>query len=105
VGDYDFAYNGTCVLTFFVRDSGGNVESQEGRLAIEQGLDPGLQGDINNDGSVDLADLLIALKAITGLDTSGMIRADCATAGVDVNGDDRVGLAEVLYIMRTTLGL
>ncbi|MEA2013788.1 MAG: DUF1566 domain-containing protein [Thermodesulfobacteriota bacterium] len=57
-------------------------------------------GDINGDGNVDLADALIALKMLAGMDVSDLIRADYATSGVDVNGDNKIGMEEAVYIMQ-----
>lgn len=56
-----------------------------------------LQGDVNQDGNVDLQDAISGLQTITGLP----LAAFPIDADTDVDGDNKVGLAEVLY----TLGL
>ena len=63
-----------------------------------------LKGDLNNDGAVNLADAILALKAIGGLNPVGM-RFDYATFGTDVNGDKKIGLAEVIYILQKVAGV
>lgn len=58
-----------------------------------------VKGDING-GGLDLADLMIALKALSGEDVSQLIRSDYALSGADVNGDGRVGPEEAVYILQ-----
>jgi len=53
-----------------------------------------LAGDINDDGNVDLADAILALKIIVGLNPGGV------HLNADVNGDGKIGLAEVFYIQQ-----
>ena len=53
-------------------------------------IDP---GDINGDGSVDLADAIRALKVINNSPTTSYKAAD-------VNGDNKIGLEEVLFILQ-----
>jgi hypothetical protein len=62
-------------------------------------------GDIDGDGNIDLTDCIIALKALIEMDTTGFIRSDYVASGVDINGDDKVGLAETIYIMQRIAGL
>ncbi|MCP4344512.1 MAG: hypothetical protein GY795_03175 [Desulfobacterales bacterium] len=50
-------------------------------------------GDINCSGFVDLADAISALKVICGV-------AGNTTICADINGDEYVGLEEIVYIMR-----
>lgn len=58
-----------------------------------------LTGDINGDASVDLADAILVLRSLSGLPAEG-IRVDYAASGVDVNGDGKVGMPELLYILQ-----
>lgn len=50
-------------------------------------------GDVNGDGAVDLLDAIGALKVLAGSPTT-------ATNDADVNGDNKIGLEEALYILR-----
>ena len=45
------------------------------------------------------ADAVLALKVLAGMDTSGQIRPDYNASGADVNGDNRVGMEEVIYTL------
>ena len=56
------------------------------------------RGDIDGSGIVDMVDAVLALQLLTGLNPSG-IRPDYASSGADVNGDGKIGIEEVLYIM------
>jgi hypothetical protein len=61
-------------------------------------------GDING-GGMGLDDAIVGLQVISGVGGSGMIRTDYATSGADVNGDSKVGLEEVMYILQQLSGL
>jgi hypothetical protein len=61
---------------------------------------PVRKGDINGDDIVDLADAIIVLKALSGADTSGMVRQQYETSGADVNGDSTVGPEEAIYVLQ-----
>ncbi len=56
-----------------------------------------IAGDVDNDLSVDMADAILVLKAVSGIPAT--IHKDA-----DVNGDGRIGLAEVLYILQKIAG-
>jgi hypothetical protein len=57
-------------------------------------------GDVNGNGQVDLADAILALKACAGF-------ANAADVSImaDINGDRRIGLPEVIYILQKTAQL
>jgi hypothetical protein len=63
-----------------------------------------LKGDLNNDDKVDLNDMALFLKTLTGLDTTG-IQPYYSTSGADVNDDGKVGFPEALYILQDVSGL
>ncbi len=52
------------------------------------------EGDVNNDGYVNLTDAIIVLKILAGIST------DYVNIGADVNGDLKIGLHEAAYILR-----
>jgi len=62
-------------------------------------------GNVNGDDKVDLVDAIIALKVLSGIDTTGFIRSDYAASGADVNGDNKIGMQEVVYILERVSGL
>ncbi|MGD9975257.1 MAG: dockerin type I domain-containing protein [Desulfatirhabdiaceae bacterium] len=49
---------------------------------------------MNNDGIVDLTDAVLALQVINGLQPTGIYLS------ADVNGDGKIGMAEVIYILQ-----
>jgi len=63
-----------------------------------------LKGDLNGDDLVNLADAILALQ-VTGGMNPGSIRPNYGTSGADVNGDKRIGLVEVIYIMQKVAGV
>jgi hypothetical protein len=63
----------------------------EGAQTINLTGNMDLGGDINGDGIVGLADAILALRAITGLQVAPL------TYWYDVNGDQQIGLEEAVY--------
>ena len=63
-----------------------------------------LKADIDSDGDVDLHDAILAIQVCTGLTPNG-IRSDFVSSGADVNGDNKIGLEEVVYILQKVSGL
>lgn len=57
-------------------------------------------GDINQDGKMDLADLIISLKVLIGDDAIFQVHRWAA-----INGDAKIGLEESLYLMQVLSGL
>ncbi len=57
----------------------------------------GYKGDLNDDKKTDLNDAITGLRAVADLNPS--VRADYTTSGVDVNGDNKIGLEEVIYVL------
>jgi len=78
---------------------------QEGSLMnIDFGLAPTgtvMKGDVNGDGNVDLADVILALKVLCGVDTGG----DTVKVDADVNDDGRIGLQEVIRSLQVISGV
>ncbi len=61
----------------------------------------GLYGDVNGDGTLDLADAIIALQTLSGVDIGGTtlsLDADC-------NGDGKIGIEEAIYILQKVSNL
>jgi hypothetical protein len=58
-----------------------------------------VQGDIDGDLDVDLADAILALQVMAGNQPSATIYLEA-----DVNGDNRIGLEEAIYIMQRVAG-
>jgi sugar lactone lactonase YvrE len=57
-------------------------------------------GDIDGNGSVDLADAILALQVLSGITPAGMVYKE-----VDVNGDGKIGMAEAIYILQNLVGM
>lgn len=65
---------------------------------------PAQKGDFNNDGAANLADAILGLQLQAGMKSVG-IRRDYVPAAVDVNGDDKLGLAEIIFILQKAAGM
>lgn len=58
-----------------------------------------LNGDINDDRKVDLADAILALQVLANLSRAGEV-----TQSGDVNGDNKIGLQEAIYALQEISG-
>lgn len=56
-------------------------------------------GDIDSNDNVELADAIHALKIIAGMNVSGI------NFNADVNGDGKIGMHEVIYILQRVTGI
>ena len=88
-----------------VKDPGASVGlkaseySNDQRPYLEITYAPAIPGDIDDDGEVTLADAALGLKLLCS--TAGDTEV---TARADVNGDGVVGMAEVVFVLRTLAG-
>jgi hypothetical protein len=94
---------GAHTLSVIGKDAAGNWQAEVDATTASWTVV--CKGNLNGDDAVDLADVMTALKALAGVDTSGLIRPDYETSGADINGDGKVGVAEVLYMLQELGGL
>jgi hypothetical protein len=95
LGAYSFEYT--------ARDSAGATAKTIGMLTVVRATQG--NGDINNDGVVDLADVILAQRFALGLATPSAAqtaRADVAPAG---EPDGVIDASDVLRILRKALGI
>ncbi len=57
-------------------------------------------GDIDGEGDVNLSDVILSLKVVAGMEVSVELYP-----GADVNEDNRIGMAEVIFGLQTVAGL
>ena len=69
------------------------------RVPLTGSLERLIQGDLNDDGEVGMADAILVFQVLAGLDPDGI------NTVVDVDGDGRVGLGEALFILQTAAGI
>jgi hypothetical protein len=58
-----------------------------------------LPGDVNNDGVLDLDDAVLALQIAAGISTGEIFPE------TDVNGDEKIGIAEAVYVLEKITGI
>ena len=92
----------TTTLKYFARDLAGNVESVKTQTYTIG--HQGVPGDLNADGEITLADLIIALQAMAGMNPPSL-RADYLSSNADVNGNGLLDAREAIYIIQKTAGM
>ncbi len=87
----------TYAITIEVKDKAGNTALHRIKnVTIDQSVG---NGDINNDGGIGLDDAVLAFQVLCGIYPSD-IRPDYAVSWVDVNGDEKLGFEEIIYILQ-----
>lgn len=60
----------------------------------------GTTGDVNGNGSVDLTDVILALRVVTGFNDTLLLKP-----GSDIGSDNRVTIAEAIFCLQNISGL
>jgi hypothetical protein len=81
----------TAILAIPSNDPGTDVLTVE---IVGHGLP--IKGDINNDGHVDMQDAILAFKIVNGV---ALLPDDAVYPAADVNGDNVIGVHEIIYIL------
>ncbi|MFC1505086.1 Ig-like domain-containing protein, partial [Thermodesulfobacteriota bacterium] len=87
-------WHGAETITFIATDPSNLSASDSATFTVT------IRGNINNDNSVDLADLILSIQINSGISTASPIDLKS-----DVNGDNRIDLTETIYILQTISGL
>ncbi len=93
----DFKSYGQYWISFYAIDADSNISMPMQTIFYKENAQ--VIGDVYPDGNLNLTDVVISLKHLTGMDMSGMIRHNYPKSGIDVNGDDKLGLEEVIYAL------
>ena len=84
-------------LKFFAKDAAGNVETIKSQSYTI--YTNGIRGDLDGNETITLADAILALKVIIGMPPLGL-RSNYQASTADLNGDNKVGMPELLYILQ-----
>jgi hypothetical protein len=98
---YSYTNNGTLwavanlgVIKRMSTDSEGETRSEE---LVD--INFTVLGDLDGDFAVGLADAIVGLKVLSDLDPPGL-RSDYINSGVDISGNKKIGLDEVIFILQ-----
>ncbi|QTA78056.1 immunoglobulin-like fold-containing [Desulfonema limicola] len=99
----EFTCKGDYTIKFYAKDKNGSeslplsttVSQTEGIIENHD-----IIYDINGDDFVDLKDVVIILKILTGQDTSILIRDNAYAEMFDIDEDNRIGLSEALNLLQ-----
>lgn len=75
-------------------DNDGFTNDQEYESGTDPTIKQGEDGDLNNDHNVTIADAIVALKIVCGVNPGPF------SLGADINGDGKIGLEEVVFIIQ-----
>ncbi len=100
---FDFDYTGSIRSSIYVFDITGARKPPEVIEVIVKGDQELMQGDVNGDSEVDLADAVFTLRIVGGLVPGFPAYPDIRDA--DANGDGKIGTAEAIYILQWISGL
>jgi len=97
--------NGSYTLSARAYDSAGNVRNSSAvSVVVNNSAATSLNGDVDNDGKVDVADALLALRMAVGLvtpTTDAMLRGDVAPVNAI---DGRITIQDVMTILSAASG-
>ena len=96
---YNNLPNGSYTFSARAKDEAQNVDPSPASQSFTMDYTGGY-GDVNKDGNVDLLDAISALQVCIGITP-----AEEVNTNADVNGDGKIGVAEVIYILQKAAGL
>lgn len=90
-----FDTEGTCYVHAYVydRETGQREDFCTWEIFVGQ---PEIPGDINNDGTVDISDVISGLRIIT----NGVLDGGSEPVG-DTDGNNQIGMADILHVLRS----
>jgi hypothetical protein len=108
---YEFDYDtttgaeisGNTIILHFVDGQRGDDDLTANGSIVEPGapsLSIATPGDLDGDEDIDLADAILALQVLAGIEPSSTIHK-----GADVNGNGKLGMEETIYILQTVSGM
>jgi hypothetical protein len=102
----DYDQLGQCIIDFVASDGAaypfGPGYAQSARIFVSEAPP---RGDLDRSYRIDMADALIAMAVLSRAPLPSSLRPDYVTSGADVNGDNRVGIAELIYILQRLANL
>jgi len=87
---------GTYYIRSYAHNTFGTAYGEEFSFTV-QALFP---GDMNGDSKVDLADMILILRVLSGVPVN-----ETVSFSADVSGDCRIGMEEAVYILQKAAGL
>ncbi|WP_207682346.1 Lcl domain-containing protein [Desulfonema magnum] len=91
----DFTCNGKYSIIFYAKNDDGLISLSSPTTVTVTPL-----VDYNGNGSTDIGDAILGLRVIAGMGAE-----DTTLCGGDINEDGKIGLEEIVYILRTSAGL
>lgn len=88
----DFTRFGSYQICIYARD-----KTEHQSLPVCRQVGRTCQGDIDGDGLITLLDVLTSLKVLAGVETHAGIAPVYVGSGQDVDGDETIGLPEVIH--------
>ncbi len=103
IGVYTLTATHTCYMPFSTQAEVRDLETTDLDIIMEPYA---LSCDMNGDKSIDLKDGVMAVRLMTGIKTSyEKTSRKHPVSCFDINGDNKIGLEEVIYTLKAAAGL
>lgn len=83
----------TLTFQLMVSDNGGLQDTDTIIINVSNKI---IAGDVDDSGTVDLSDIILALQVLAGMEPSEVVHKEA-----DVNCDGKIGMEELIYILQT----
>lgn len=91
-------------VVFKVNDGSGHIQFSKAKVSIAISSPQPVDGDVNKDGSVDVADIATVIDIMAGKTPDNIPPGTDPTLVADVNGDGTVDVADIAYIITVMAG-
>ncbi|QTA81997.1 EF-hand domain-containing protein [Desulfonema limicola] len=96
---------GTHKLYVVGKNAEGIWQDDSSAIPLSLTIDMFKAGDIDRDGDIDLSDAVLGLKVMAGIEDiqDFLINPDIEISEIDVNGDGKIGMQDIIYILNMIL--
>ena len=91
-------------VVFSVNDGSGHIQFSQVKVSIASNNPQPVDGDVNGDGSVDVADIATVIDIMAGKTPESITPETDPTLVADVNKDGSVDVADIAYIITIMAG-
>ena len=92
-------------VVFSVNDGSGHIQLSQVKVKLASATPPQpLEGDVNGDGSVNVADIATVIDVMAGKSPDNLLPGTAPYLACDANGDGNVDVADIAFIITVMAG-